>query len=104
MSAMPLHLPTDRLHVPVERLHLDKLPTDKLPFPGRRKPARRRSTTALLVGVPLLGLLAALVAYWRRTRDMTPQEYLEADVSAQSPDSLSPVGMSRSAQGQHRTA
>lgn len=109
MPAMPMHLPTDKLHVPVERLHLDKLPdtlSDKLPtdrLPFRRKRSRR-SRTALLVGVPVLGLLAALVAYWRRTRAMSPQEYLEADVKQQGDESLTRVGITKSDAGQHRTA
>ena len=104
MPAMPLHLPTEKLHVPVERLHLDKLPdklpTDRLPFARKRS---RRSRTALLVGVPALGLLAALVAYWRRTRAMSPQEYLEADVK-QADDPLTRVGITKSDASRHRTA
>lgn len=109
MPAMPLHLPTDKLHVPVERLHLDTLTdtlTDKLSdaLPTVRRKRSHRSRTALLLGVPVLGLLAALVAYWRRTRAMSPQEYLEADVKQQADDSLARVGITRSDPTQHRTA
>lgn len=111
MPAMPMHLPTEKLHVPVEKLHLDKLPldklpTDRLPFAGRKR--SRRPRKALLLGVPALGLVAALVTYWRRTRAMSPQEYLEADVKQQADESLARVGITKSAPtsagSQHRTA
>jgi hypothetical protein len=95
MTALHLKVPSDHLdRLALDRLPLDRLPLDRLPFVSKR-PARRRRR-ALVVGLPVLGLVAALLAYWRRTRPSPAQEYLEADLAQQRPDGQDRVGLSRS--------